>query len=181
MRRFSARPGSKSKRNRERLDGEEPAEPPGLLARIGAAHPEGHRDADGPVRVAEPCVRERAAQQMIRGGAVFTDSVRLDPSDVSEDRDRQARGLEIRAESPHTLAQRRAAAIAAKAASSRDQVASRGEQGSAVVQVEAPERIHPASLRDVELQLAGRAIERGSGEESPVQVRISTREEIEPL
>src|SRR5205823_13513621 len=60
MRRFSARPGPKSKRNREGLDREEPAEPPGLLPRIGAAHPGRQRDPDGSVRAGEPGVRKRA-------------------------------------------------------------------------------------------------------------------------
>src|SRR5437667_11325859 len=57
----------------------------------------------------------------------------------------------------------------------------RREQGAAIVQVEAAERIHPASFRDVEVKLTGRAIERGAREEPPGQMGLPSREEVEPL
>ena len=57
----------------------------------------------------------------------------------------------------------------------------RREQRAAIVQVEAAERIHPASFRDVEVKLTGRAIERGAREEPPGQMRLTSREEVEPL
>src|SRR5437762_5932891 len=107
---------------------------------------------------------------MIRGLRTLTDGVRLDPPDIPEDRDRQTRSFEIRVESPHALAERGAAAVSAEARSSRDQVASRGEQRPAVVQVEAAQRIEAASLRRVEEELAGGGVDVGPPEEPPARV-----------
>src|SRR2546428_103408 len=189
MRRFSARPGTKSKRNRERFEGEEPAEPPGPLPRIGTAHRARRGKADRAISVGKPGVGHRAPQQIARrlhrarrgDGGALTQPGGPDPSQVSKEGDRELRDLEVRVEPPHPLSERGAAAISAQAAASRDQVMPRREQRTAIVQVEAAERIHPASFRDVEVKLAGRAIERGAREEPPAQMRLPSCEEVEPL